>query len=209
MAESTCRDSGHRLSRLLGMPDIASVNDPRVGGCQYDAEQGRWSCWPRKVEQIQAPTEPDVTDRDLEIFRLAAEHFRHDLNAFWTSASFFILIEGALVAVFAQAIGSRETTQSEGLATSLQEAVFLASAGLFLSLFWGWASWRRRVLIQAWRNQVAHLDGVVDRHGVYLRIEQAVGTRKRFGPTAFTSTLPWFVAAGWTSSLLWLAAVAH
>jgi hypothetical protein len=161
-----------------------------------------WTCWPSSAAAA-TNTSPAAVDRDLEIFRITAEHFRHDLSALWTHSSYFLLIQGALFSVFASIIGPRGADE-QGLVSETQEALFIATVGLLFALFWGWVAWRRVKLIALWRENVMHLNGLVDRHGVYLRVEPSVGQHWWFGPSAFTARLPWFITGIWLSVALWM-----
>jgi hypothetical protein len=173
----------------------------RHGEC-YETETGAWSCWPSEASAASAA--PDTPfDRDLEIFRIAAEHFRHDLVALWNHSSYFLLIQGALFSVFAGII-SHSHKGTTGAASLLSEGLFIAAVGLIFALFWSWASWRRIKLIDLWRRNVMHLDGVVDRHGVYLRVEPAVAQRWWFGPSALSARLPWLITAIWIMVMCWV-----
>jgi hypothetical protein len=53
------------------------------------------------------------------------------------------------------------------------EALFIALVSLFFALFWAAVSLQRRKALRLWRKNLFHLDGVVDRPGVYPEIEQA------------------------------------
>ncbi len=167
-------------------------------------ETGAWSCWPSEASA--ASVGPDTAfDRDLEVFRITADHFRHDLVALWNHSSYFLIIQGALFSVFAGIIG-RSGRGAAGPVSTLNEGLFIAIVGLIFALFWSWASWRRVKLIDLWRQNVIHLDGIVDRHGVYMRVEPRVAQRWWFGPSAFTARLPWLIVAMWIIVMCWVVA---
>jgi hypothetical protein len=136
-------------------------------------------------------------DRDLELFRITAEHFRHDLTALWNHSSYFLIIQGALASVFANAIGPQDPNNEIVLVSAKDEGLVLAGVGFVFALVWSWVAARRVALIQKWRENVTHLDGCVDRHGVYLRVEPDVGSHWWYGPSALTARLPWLVSAMW------------
>jgi hypothetical protein len=174
----------------------------RHGECQRT--DTRWTCWPSSAAEAGMDSSSFV-DRDLEIFRIASEHFRHDIVGLWTHSSYFLLIQGALFSVFANIIGPRGDEAGSGLVSEKQEALFIAIVGLLFAFFWGWVSWRRVKLIRRWRENVMHLDGVVDRHGIYLQVEQQVNKHWWFGPSAFTAQLPWLITAIWLAAIFWAA----
>jgi hypothetical protein len=174
----------------------------RHGECKQVGD-GTWSCWPRNAGDAKVPAGAEV-DRELEIFRITVEHFRHDLVALWNHATYFSLIQGALFTVFITVIGRPNAGGAPGLVSSTQEALFLAAVGLVFGLFWSWVSWRRIKLISLWRHNVTHLDGRVDRHGVYLRVEPSVAAHWWYGPSAFTARLPWLICTIWVFATIWL-----
>ena len=171
--------------------------------CQFDSATGRWSCWPSAAtDAVNGPT--NGTDRDLEIFRISAEHFRHDLSALWNHSSYFLLIQGALFSVFASVLGGTVKPQEAVLVSHRHEAFLLIGVGLVFAVFWAWVAYRRVKLIEEWRKNMAHLDGCVDQHGVYLRVEPNVSAHWWYGPSAFTAKLPQLVILMWLGGL-WVA----
>ena len=178
-----------------------SVGLNRRDECELRGD-GTWSCWPASAQD--ASLGPDTpTDRELEVFRIAAEHFRHDLVALWNHSSYFLIIQGALFSVFASVIGPPNAATKSGIVSATGAALFLAVVGLVFGLFWSWVSWRRNELIKLWRQNVTHLDGRVDRHGIYLRVEPMVGERWWRGPSSFTSRLPLVVCVIWVVAIVW------
>ena len=172
---------------------------PRHG----NSVEGAYDCWPRPAGLGPANTD-GVNQSDLEIFRIVTDHFRHDITAFWNHSSFFLLIQGALVAVFSTAVGPQDPEKLNALMSARVEAVVLSLLGLVLALFWWWVARGRRALIDLWREEVVHLDGVVDRHGVYRHVELHVRRHPWREPTVLTGHLPILVAACWLGALGWL-----
>lgn len=193
-------------SSLADSPHPAPTAAPglliRHGEC-HQTETGAWSCWPSEASVARVAPDTNV-DRDLEIFRITADHFRHDLVALWNHSSYFLLIQGALFSVFA-GILSHRSQGTTGPTPVLSEGLFIATVGLIFALFWSWVSWRRVKLIELWRQNVMHLDGLVDQHGVYLRVEPSVSQRWWFGPSALNARLPWLVVAMWIIVMCWVA----
>lgn len=155
---------------------------------------GRWSCWPDDVDK---PNLDQVDDREVAIYTLASEHFRHDLTQFWNHSSFFALLQGGLISVAVTSLGPRDQGQAPGVLDPRQIAASIGIVGTILALFWGMVAWRRSLLIQRWREQVLHLDGRVNRHAMYLRVEPHVAQFWWYGPTKLTVALPFLVAAMW------------
>lgn len=143
-------------------------------------------------------------DRDMELLKLTADHFRHDLVALWNHSSYFLIIQGAFASFFANAVGPQEASQEVVVVTARQEGLLFAVVGLIFALVWSLVAHRRVVLIQEWRNNVTHLNGCVDRHAVYLRVEPRVGDKWWFGPSALTARLPWLVSALWLVAIVGL-----
>ena len=163
---------------------------------------GRWSCWPDKTD---AAALADIDDSEVEIYKLASEHFRHDLTQFWNHSSFFALLQTALISVAVTSLRPHDRNQTEPIFTDKEIAAAIGFVGVALALFWLMVAWRRTALIQEWRQQVVHLDGRVNRHAMYRRIEPNVATYWWYGPTKLTRALPVVVGAVWLALLAALA----
>ena len=159
--------------------------------------KGRWTCWPSAVDEALT----DVDDHEFEIYKLACEHFRHDLTQFWNHSSFFALLQGGLISVAVTSLGPHSEKQTPGKFSPEQMGTAIGLVGLALSLYWAMVAWRRSALIQQWRQQVLHLDGRLNRHAMYLRVEPNVATYWWYGPTKLTRGLPFLVAAVWLALL--------
>lgn len=175
----------------------SSDDVPRHAAGECEFINGRWTCWPTVVDETLAA----VDDREFEIYKLASEHFRHDLTQFWNHSSFFALLQGGLISVAVTSLGPQSEKQIPGRFSAEQIATAIGLVGLSLSAFWAVVAWRRSALIQQWRQQVLHLDGRVDRHAMYLRVEPNVATYWWYGPTKLTRGLPFLVAAVWLALL--------
>jgi hypothetical protein len=163
----------------------------------------RWDCWP--VSAKDAATSVAVpTDRDLEVYRITTEHFRHVLSALWAHSSYFAIFQGALFSVFVAAIGPHSTTDVPGLVSRRTEALFIAFAGLLFAVFWAAVSHQRLKALNLWRENLMHMDGAVDRHGVYLRVEPQSSEHWWSAPSSITAQLPWPICAAWIVMILWL-----
>ena len=181
---------------IAGTP---SEQVPRRASGECEFANGRWSCWPDVVD-----TAFDVDDREFDIYTLASEHFRHDLTQFWNHSSFFALLQGALISVAVTNLGPQGEKQTPGVLDYQQMGGAIGAIGLLIALFWSMVAWRRSDLIQEWRKQVLHLDGRVNRHAMYQRVEPKVAGYWWYGPTKLTVALPLLFAAVW---LLLLAAL--
>ena len=49
---------------------------------------------------------------DLEVLKMASEHFRQDISSHWAQASFFAVIQAAFISVFATAVGPQDVGKS-------------------------------------------------------------------------------------------------
>jgi hypothetical protein len=162
----------------------------------------RWSCWPSSAEEASSPVAGE-RDRDLEIFRITADHFRHVLNQIATHSSYFLIIQSALFSIFATVIGA-QADEGTGLVSRRREALFLAVVGLVFASFWAAVSRQRIKALDLWRKNLIHMDGVVDRHGVYLEVEQAASRRRWTAPSTITAQLPWLIMVIWLCAIIWL-----
>jgi hypothetical protein len=162
--------------------------------------EDRWSCWPEAVDTAHL-----VDEREVTIYSLACEHFRHDLTQFWNHSSLFALLQVGLISVAVTSLGPQDKEKAPGVLDPWQVAASIAVVGLLFAIFWCMVAWRRSVLIQRWREQVTHLDGRVNPHAMYLRVETDVAQFWWYGPTKLTMALPFLVAAVWLVLLSALA----
>jgi hypothetical protein len=189
---------------LTGPGTVANVQRNATGECHK--EGGRWSCWPADVIELDDP--PPRRDRELEIFSIVAEHFRHDLTVFWTHSTFFLLIHGALAGVFITIVGPQDPNLDPGLLGPAERASALCGIGFVLAFLWRWVAHRSMLFIRCWREQVIHLAGAVDPHASYLRVEPAAKQPWWYGPTSSAAVVPWFFLLGWLGALVWIVWVA-
>lgn len=149
-----------------------------------------------------------VQSADLELFRLACEHFRQDIAAHWSQAGIFAVIQAAFISFFAATVGPQDQ-DSTRLVSSEAQAVGLAAAGFVFALLWLAMAYGRECYIKRWRSAVIHLDRVVDRHHVYVDIEE-FAKDDRWNPTRLATALPGLLLVGWlvvgiVTLVLWLA----
>lgn len=132
--------------------------------------------------------------RDLEVFKLVQEHFRQDLRLYWERGNFYLLIEGVLASVFA-------TLVAKGSAPVSLVVVSFGAFGLVLSVIWWLVMVGSLHWIRQWRKEVIRLDGIVDRHQIWVRVETSVNSRPWASPSAVTRLLPLLFTLGWA---VWL-----
>ncbi len=201
---TTLQSDGSTTSRRSPAWPGSTAGLARGEECVQDG--GSWDCWPSSALDSNSPAGAAV-DRELEVFRICAEHFRHDLTAFWNHSTYFLLIQGALFAVFITLIGPQDGGRAEGVVPTRDAAAYLAIVGCIFATAWAWVARRRLVFIGYWRANVTHLAGRVDRHGVYLRVE-SLAQSSWLTPDGFTAKLPVLVSLLWLAGLVLVAAPA-
>lgn len=197
------------IRRPVVLRTLATSRPDRPGPVRRNAPDecaqrpdGTWTCWPALAAST-ASVPPDVSDRELETFKVVTDHFRHDLTILWTHSSFFLLIQGVLASALSSVLGSPVPADAP-LVGIRARVVFLCLGGLLFACSWAWVAWRSRLFIQCWREQVLHLNGALDRHAVYLRVEPSTPPAWWYGPTSFATYLPIFFVVAWLLALLWL-----
>jgi hypothetical protein len=197
---------GHRRGIAVNSKDrgrsLQGVARNAIGECKLI--DGRWTCWPTNLD---AATLAEIQESEVDIYKIAVEHFRHDLTQFWNHSSFFALLQTALISVAMTSLRPYDPKQITPIFTAKEIAAVVGVVGLALALFWLMVAWRRSVLIQKWRQQVLHLDGRVNRHAIYQRVEPNVGPYWWSGPTKLTVALPIVICAFWLALLAGLACV--
>jgi hypothetical protein len=138
-------------------------------------------------------SEEQRQEADLEVFKVVVGHFQHNLTIYWTHSNFFIVIQAALVSVYA-GIGSLPGRHSTVQA--------LGAFGLLVSLFWYWVSLARWGLIERWRQEVELLDAAVDRYLVFLRVETHFEHRPLEIPAFVGLFLPPIIALAWIALIV-------
>jgi hypothetical protein len=142
---------------------------------------------------------------DLELLKMASEHFRQDIASHWAQASFFAVIQAAFISVFTTSIGPHDVGGS-GLLSVRATATMIASAGFVFALLWFAMAAGREKYIRLWRRQVVLLDRTVDRHQVYVNVERTAA-EDRLNPTILVSAVPLIIGLGWLVAVVWLQAV--
>jgi hypothetical protein len=157
------------------------------------------SCLAVLKEDVPCPHPPEnngycaahewMADRDLEIFKVVAEHFRQDLRLFWQRNNLYLVVQAALVSVYVTA-------------RSGSFAPLLSIFGSILCVFWYFVARGSILWISYWRRELITLDRIVDRFHIFLRIERQVNLQPWFSPSWVTQWLPVAFAIGWLSLLI-------
>lgn len=125
-----------------------------------------------------------LAERDLEIFKVVAEHYRQDLRLFWQRCNLYLIVHAALVSVYA-------TIESASLAPML--GVF----GLVLSVFWYLVARGSFLWIRRWRAELTRLDRIVDRFQAFAQVEERGNAYPWLSPSWVTQWLPIAFGLGW------------
>jgi hypothetical protein len=138
----------------------------------------------------------DYFAADLELFKSVVDQQRFVTKMFWEQATFFLVIQSALLTVVAQSLpkGKDHPAQPWPL-------LVLSILGLVLALFWAWVAWNRVWIIARWRDKVRYLDMEVDRHHIYEDVEALLERHWYRKPTSVTKFLPLFLAVCWLGLL--------
>ena len=167
------------------------------------------------VEPCTCPTGVDdvsfrpekVIETDLELLKLAANHFRDNIASHFTQATLFAAIQAAFISFFSTAVGPTDQAKT-ALVDARSEAGIIAFGGLLFSLLWLVMAWRREHYIRLWRDVVVHLDRAVDRHHAYLDLEK-VARHDAWNPTGLAIWVPAVLAFAWFAAILYLFGSSH
>jgi hypothetical protein len=130
---------------------------------------------------------PPAGDANLEMLKLADQHFLFDLEQFWQRARFFVVIHGALFSVFV-------SIADDGRNSDLD--VLIVAFGVLLALYWAWISLLTADRIGEWRRVVMTVEQTLPGAHIFEAAEQhAVKWRKN--PTVVACLLPPAVGAMW------------
>lgn len=127
---------------------------------------------------------------DLEMLKLASEHFRLDLQLFWQRGSLFLVLNTAVATVYASAG---------------QPALrpVLALFGLITTVSWFLVMRASAYWIDRWRGELAALDRAASNHRVFTRMPDETASRPWLVPSEITKWLPAVLAIGWFTLLIW------
>ncbi len=124
--------------------------------------------------------------RDLEMLKLASEHFRLDLQLFWQRSNLYLLLNTAAATVYVSA--SQPALRP-----------VLAAFGLITSVFWflvlrGSAYW-----IDRWRQELERLDPIASDHRFFTRMSQETVRKPWLVASEISQWLPVILTIGWTA----------
>jgi hypothetical protein len=133
----------------------------------------------------------DDPDRshDIEIFKMIQAHYLQDLREFWVRNNMYLVINGALVSVYA-------STANRG-----SYSLAIAAFGLVITVFWIAVARSSNQWLRAWREELIRLDRTVDRFQVYSHVEQGAPRGIR-SPASVTQWLPVSLGVGWVLIIL-------
>jgi hypothetical protein len=129
-------------------------------------------------------------ERDLEMLKLASEHFRLDLQLFWQRGSLFLLLNTAVATVYASA--SQPALRP-----------VLALFGLITTVFWFLVMRASAYWIDRWRGELAALDPAASNHRVFVRMSDETVSKPWLVPSEITKWLPAVLAIGWSALFIW------
>jgi hypothetical protein len=137
---------------------------------------------------------------DLELLKMATEHFRGDIASHFTQGTLFAAIQVAFISFFSAAVGPMDAGKVSVL-NARWEAAIVALGGLIFALLWLFMARGREQYIRLWRDVVVHLDRSVDRHLTYLDLER-IARADRWNPTRLAMWVPTILAAGWLAAII-------
>jgi hypothetical protein len=128
--------------------------------------------------------------RDLEMLKLASEHFRLDLQLFWQRGSLFLLLNTAVASVYASA----------GQA-ALRPV--LAVFGFITTVFWFLVMRASAYWIDRWRMELGTLDAIASNHRFFTRMSEESASKPWLVPSEISKWLPGVLAVGWCALFFW------
>ena len=126
---------------------------------------------------------------DIELLKMLQTHYLQDLREFWVRNNMYLVINGALVSVYASTAGKSSY--------SLPVAVF----GLIISCFWVAVARASYRWLHAWREELIKVDDTVDQFQIYRNVEMS-SRRGIHSPAWVTQWLPAALALTWVVILL-------
>jgi hypothetical protein len=128
--------------------------------------------------------------RDLEMLKLASEHFRLDLQLFWQRGSLFLLLNTAVASVYVSA--------SEAALRPV-----LAVFGFVTTVFWFLVMRASAYWIDRWRIELGMLDAIASNHHVFTRMSEESASKPWLVPSEISKWLPAVLAVGWCALFIW------
>lgn len=122
--------------------------------------------------------------RDLEMLKLASEHFRLDLQLYWQRGSMFLLMNTAVATVYASA-------------SQAALRPVLAIFGLITTVFWFLVMRASAYWIDRWREELAAMDAAASNYRFFTRMSEDTSRKPWLVPSEISKWLPAVLAAGW------------
>jgi hypothetical protein len=141
--------------------------------CAQSADTGRY-----------CPEHVRFEARDLDMLKLASEHFRLDLQLFWQRGSLFLLMNTAVATVYASA-------------SQAALRPVLSVFGLITAVFWFLVMRASAYWIDHWRQELARLEIIATDHRFFTRMSEDTASRPWLVPSEVSKWLPAVLAAGW------------
>lgn len=133
----------------------------------------------------------DDMEARLEAFRQVCEHYRQDIRMFWTGSSFYIVVHGGLLSVFA--VGS------DGFIR-----IMLASFGVYAGIYWWRAANGIIFFMQKWRNLMIECNDLLQPSGGwYSKGARMVNENSALIPANVTKTMARYVTVLWCIALVY------
>jgi hypothetical protein len=127
-------------------------------------------------------------EADLKVFEVVAEHFRNDFRMVWEHSSFFVLIEGAFLSVYA-------ALADDGAGSVINA---LAVVGVGVTVLWWWVAISRMRAVDRWRAAMSEIDQRVDFLAVFVHVESTVRRGRLFDSTWIIAwLLPPLIIVSW------------
>jgi hypothetical protein len=123
-------------------------------------------------------------------FNAITDHFKQDLQEFFTRSNFYLAVHAALLSVF----GVRDTPASF---FDYVVTLVLILTGLALSVFWAVAAHGSVLWIDRWRDEVRRLSAEYSEIGSYDKIEALADEHPLQSPETITMYLPWLFGTIW------------
>lgn len=149
----------------------------------------------------------EIYKRDIEIYKIACEHYRQDLREFWSRTGIYILSQAFLFAAFAALVGQSRVVDGKVLPTHLHDVIFeitLGAIGALVALVGFFVTRGSSKWVDRWRDQVIKLDKVVDtQYQCYVEVETISSEpswwKRMFlqSPGILTEWVPLLFFGGW------------
>jgi hypothetical protein len=216
-------DEQHQLTcRFLLSGDLPCPNS-RESHSHFCSDHSKWFFGEPEIYQA-------VTDQ----YKLIAEHYRNELQLFWTRANFYFLVQGALLSAFAALVGGvfgKENPTDDPIRVIFWIGLIMCSAGILLAVCWLVVMYGGQHWIEQWRKQVVKAEKVTpvfrafeeievdERERLHLlpkhhdREREIGGTKEREksilfcrlkSPMRVTRLLPMLFTLAWLCILAWL-----